>query len=99
VSTIDNNRISRTAISLKNGPLPNIYLPEPDTPPEGHDPETEGAGGKTDPAFPPDGKAPGRTAAFCTRVSNWQAHLSGRLRKKLVMFDRRIAEFRKGEWS
>ena len=69
--------------------------------PEGQDPVIAGTGleQETDPAFLPGGNEPGRTAALCTRVRDWQLHLPGRLRKKLVTFDRRIAAFRKGGWS
>ncbi len=65
------------------------------------DPVTAGPGSSADldPAPASEKDEPGRTAALCTRVSDGQAHLSGRLRKKRVTFDRRIAAFHTGAWS
>ena len=42
---------------------------------------------------------PEKTRTVMTRLSCWQKRLSGRLRKKILGFDQRIATFRQRKWS
>jgi hypothetical protein len=42
---------------------------------------------------------PKKARTVIQQVSCWQKRLSGRLKKKLVSFDQRIATFRQRKWS
>ena len=43
-------------------------------------------------------KNPGTARKVFDRITGLQKHLSGRLRKKIVSFDQRIAAFRQRKW-
>ncbi|MDO9326304.1 MAG: hypothetical protein Q7T80_15240 [Methanoregula sp.] len=40
-----------------------------------------------------------RTSAMISRVTSWQKHLSGRLRRKLKTFDQQIGAFNQRRWQ
>jgi len=42
---------------------------------------------------------PGKGRTVLSQLTSWQKRLSGRLRKKVVSFDQRIATFRQRRWS
>lgn len=81
------------------GIILNIIGNVEDLHPALHDPAIAGPGSHPDMDPFSEEDEPGRTAELCTRLLGWQAHLPGRLRKKLATFDRSIGAFHQRRWS